>query len=155
MTDQDFYAPPTIGAINYLVNIFRPLANRELEELRKKKEIGKNIQAKLIIYANKGAKLEESFGFYRVWPEIKEIMGVSEVEILESDNFKIEALSLVNNQDYTQCPRCDSFHTRKNCLNLVDTETGKDRFICVKCEKVLINEYSNHWATKAIIDLNK
>lgn len=150
--DSDFYVPPSIGAMNYLINNFRPLANKVLEELRKRKEIGKNIQAKLIIYANRAAKLEESFAFYGVWPEIREIMGVSEVEVVENSQFKIEAISLVNNDEYSQCPRCDMYHKRKNCWNLIDAETKKDRFICTKCEKILLEEYPEHWATKEILN---
>ncbi len=73
-------------------------ANNKLELLRKNGVIGKSVEAKLIINSDK--TVAELLSKYK--DELPIIFNVSKVELLETSNYSIEALSA----DGSKCPRC-------------------------------------------------
>lgn len=157
----------------YLVETFRDLTMKPLEDLRKKKLIGSKLDAALNIYCGKGdlkvkiwTKDLLDYAFFSLWNTgrnfrwtfLREILQVSEVNVIldltrvydtSVGNFQIEAVSLSNNPEYSKCPRCRYWHKRKNCWS----DTDKDNnigYICLECEELMKIDYPEDKVTESV-----
>ena len=157
---ESFYHTP----FDYFMEVFRPETKLPLEALRQSKLIGSNLEAALIIYAHECNDFA-NYDFFRLWSNqkwggLREICGVSLVETRRefpgADNkplgFRIEAISLRDNEQFSKCPRCRFYHTRKNCWNDMDEDKNVG-YICEECEQTMIDNFPAHKVTLEILEL--
>ena len=164
------------GPEDYLIGTFLNLTMKPLEELRQKKLIGGKLEAAINIYAKRISNpnrihcLEHyDYSFFYLWncptkfcgSFLKKILQVSEVNVILDEsrvynplvgNFKIEAISLRDNENYSKCPRCRHFHKRKNCWSQID-EDNKVGYICEKCEELMKKDYPDDKVTLEILEM--
>lgn len=143
MKYDSFYANP----MDYFVNEFLPEVNPVLEKLRNQKLIGKNRDAMLIVHTcSKETNPYINYTFFSLWSNqkfggLRELAKVNQVIVLEDKEiksepyFRISAESIVGNPAFSQCPRCEDHHQRKNGWK------KEDRFLCDKCIKVFGEDF--------------
>lgn len=140
--NDEFWQTP----MDFLINELIPVANKTLESLREQKLIGKNRDAKLIIYS--GAQSYYNYDFFRLWSiqyfgGIRELTKVSSVEVRLDETisppmyFRLEAESILGNLEHNQCPRCQNFHKKERKTNWYLNE----KRLCKSCYDALGEEF--------------
>ncbi|MCM8810145.1 MAG: isoleucine--tRNA ligase, partial [Candidatus Omnitrophica bacterium] len=104
----------------------RKIVLKKIEEKREQKIIGSSLESKIIIKCDK-----ETTEFLKSFYKINTLFIVSEVEILESENFEV----IVEKTKNKKCQRCWVYFP----------EVGKDEKypeLCDKCINVIKQEFS-------------
>lgn len=100
-----------------------------LEVMRKEKTIGKSLEASVKIYATK-AMIED---LNKLNISLQQVLMVSTVEFIESDELKVEATVAVG-------------HKCERCWNIV--ESLNEHNVCPRCEDVLKGDHYEHFNSK-------